>query len=410
MSMPHLDPSLKAQAGPDIGLLVEISNHFGREAGWVLEGGGNTSAKSLDQLWIKGSGVTLANIAANGFVELDRRGLTGIAEVARSVLDALPRLDEQEREKVFVLLMQAARIHPELGQRPSVESVLHHLLPGTYVVHTHPTIVNALTCSVDGKRLAEELFGSNHLWVPATDPGCTLAVVTQDLLRRYRADQEREPSAILMQNHGLLVQGERLGEIVDKSSGVLEPIRQALQQAAERVPLPFGEPLNCPVLSQEDFDAFGRALGATIRSGYGLVSSRAPNVMEFVGSSLGREMAESGPLTPDQIVYCKPTPLFIDNPEALLGGSLSEGLGAAREQYRAEHGYYPKVVLVRGGGLIAIDETGPKAQGCSAVYRDAIDVMRGAAQLGGVLYMTPRAVKFILEWEAESYRAKQHGK
>ena len=69
----------------------------------------------------------------------------------------------------------AARLRDEGDQRPSVECVFHALIPRRFVVHTHPTTVNALTCATDGEAIARDLFGDEILWVPYTDPGLPLA-------------------------------------------------------------------------------------------------------------------------------------------------------------------------------------------------------------------------------------------
>lgn len=55
--------------------LAEMSNKFGSDADYVLAGGGNTSFKSDDCLFVKGSGTALATITPDEFVRMDRRAL-----------------------------------------------------------------------------------------------------------------------------------------------------------------------------------------------------------------------------------------------------------------------------------------------------------------------------------------------
>ena len=114
----------------------------------------------------------------------------------------------------YLLLMQfkaaisEARCEPQKGQRPSVEVLLHHLLPETFVVHSHATIVNALTCHQDGQRVAEEIFGDSILWLPYVDPGFTLALALKRALADHRQrNGQAAVRAILMANHGLIVAG-----------------------------------------------------------------------------------------------------------------------------------------------------------------------------------------------------------
>ena len=58
--------------------LVEFSNRYGKNAAFVLAGGGNTSYKNEDYLYIKGSGTSLAAITEEGFVKMDRAKLAAI--------------------------------------------------------------------------------------------------------------------------------------------------------------------------------------------------------------------------------------------------------------------------------------------------------------------------------------------
>ena len=176
----------------DLSELIEVSRAFGGRPGFALAGGGNTSLKTGDTLWVKASGHRLATIDAGGFVALDRRRLS-------AMLDATDWPGEPAaREALFVERVMAARLDPHAG-RPSVEALLHHLLPDRLVVHTHPRAVNALTCCVRGEALAAEALGGAALWQPYVDPGLTLA---KDLRGRLRG--RAGGRVVLMENHGLV--------------------------------------------------------------------------------------------------------------------------------------------------------------------------------------------------------------
>ena len=62
----------------DINALVAMSNKYGADEEFVLAGGGNTSYKTADTLYIKGSGTSLATITVDGFVKIDRAELEKI--------------------------------------------------------------------------------------------------------------------------------------------------------------------------------------------------------------------------------------------------------------------------------------------------------------------------------------------
>ncbi len=60
--------------------LVEMSNRYGKNPDYVLAGGGNTSFKDLQYLWVKASGQALSTIGEGGFVKLSRARLSVIFE------------------------------------------------------------------------------------------------------------------------------------------------------------------------------------------------------------------------------------------------------------------------------------------------------------------------------------------
>ena len=152
---------------PEIQELIEISQFYGKQKDFVIAGGGNTSYKDENHIYIKASGHSLATIGEDGFAQLDRKGLQLIAGKTYSE-------DVMERENQIKNDLLNSRVHPEKGQRPSVETSLHDLIAFPFVVHTHSTKVNGLMCSANAERLTTTLFGDTVVYVPYVDPGYIL--------------------------------------------------------------------------------------------------------------------------------------------------------------------------------------------------------------------------------------------
>lgn len=374
----------------DLAPLVNLSRRLGSDPETVQAGGGNTSLKDAQTLWIKASGVALASIDESGFVAMERRRLSDLLELDLGDDPAL-------REEKFKACVMAARLHPGLGQRPSVECALHNLLEAPYVVHTHPTWVNMAACAADGEAVCRELFGDDALWVPYVDPGYVLA---KELKRRHEAWSARTgrpyPPLIVMANHGLIV-----------SAGTAEEAEKLQQEAAAKLKQRVGDlgfTFEAPrsdargliekvapalrVLLQED----GKAKTVCFDD--------SPPALDIVCDPGGKAIAGGGPLTPDQIVYCKSFPLWVSAAQAANVELLREAL----ERHRQETGFPPRIVLVEGLGLFAVGADYSAADTARAVYLDALKVMKGAAKLGGVRYMGRHEREFIDSWEVENYR------
>src|SRR3990172_12549832 len=125
--------------------LVSISRKYGSDPSHIIAGGGNTSIKKGDRLWIKASGQALAAIDPSGFLELRLPEVLGILD--RKDWSS----DRDEREEQIVQTLLNARVNPpHPDMRPSVESTLHALMPQTFVLHTHGELANGVACSKQG--------------------------------------------------------------------------------------------------------------------------------------------------------------------------------------------------------------------------------------------------------------------
>ena len=193
--------------------LIIMSRSLGRpELDYVILGEGNTSARiDADTFWVKASGHELRTIEPEGFVCVSRRQVL-------SMLDAGPLTDLQVKEQLDQSKVPGPQLPCGRGH-PSVETVLHALCLGlegvNFVGHTHPTAINAITCSegfeaaVAGRLFPDEIVvcGPAPALVPYVDPGLPLARCVRDALHRFLDDQGEVPKVILMQNHGLIALG-----------------------------------------------------------------------------------------------------------------------------------------------------------------------------------------------------------
>ena len=127
--------------------LVAVSQKYGSDPRFVIAGGGNTSYKNAEKLWVKASGFAMATITEDGFAVLDRSLLNPMGEKVYSS-------DTAEREEQVKNDLAAACITK--NRRPSVETSLHNAMSAAYIVHTHPTLVNGVMCSANAEATCKE--------------------------------------------------------------------------------------------------------------------------------------------------------------------------------------------------------------------------------------------------------------
>jgi len=383
--------------------LVHLSRYYGSNPDFVLAGGGNTSAKMGDELYVKASGVEMANITREGFVCLSRERL---ARILTTPYPAEPMAREEEIKR-DLLAARRGGLEAEGGQRPSVESVLHEIVKRRFVVHTHPTLVNGLTCSKEGKERAEQMFGEEALWVDYADPGHTLAKKVAGAIERYEKLAGRTPEIMLLQNHGLIIAADEVGKVKRLTDKVLRTIRRHSEGAASERAFPSAR-LIASVERREIIEHLAPVLRGMFAA-QGLprvVTYDDSSGAAFICSTWNKSLALGGALTPDQIVYCKSFPLWLARKPAESPEEMGRRMHKLLSGYVERFGYEPKVVLVEGAGVLAAGETPKMARSAKAVYLDAVKVMANAADSGGAKFLTARGRHFIETWESEQYRRK----
>jgi rhamnose utilization protein RhaD (predicted bifunctional aldolase and dehydrogenase) len=343
-------------------IITELSHEFGGEK-YVKGGGGNTSCKTDDRLWVKPSGTTLLNIQPELFVEMDRIKLGHLFQ-----LDT-PQ-DSAERESLVKSVMEESRVEGSLG-RASVEAPLHNCLNYTYVVHTHPVLVNAFTCCIQGKKFSLKWF-PEALWVDYIDPGYTLSIHVDALIKDYEHRHGQQPTVIILQNHGIFIAGNTADDIRARYAQIMSKLEQEIG-ALE---------IESNIL-EDDARLYAESILSCFPD-----APKNSYVMHSVFS------LPSACLTPDHMVYMKSRPFY--------GRVTAKSLIA----FQARYGYLPKV-FVGNEAVVAIADSPRSANLAMDLAKDAAMVIQGAQRLGGVRCMGEEDVSFIENWEVESYRQKQ---
>lgn len=347
--------------------IADLSREFGGE-GYVRGGGGNTSCKNASTLWIKPSGVALCDMSADKFIA-----------VSRDKLDAMYMAqfpaDEKGREtEVQSFLAQA--LLPESKGRPSVETPLHNSFPQRFVVHTHPALVNGMTCAAGGAETCARLF-PDALWVPFIEPGYTLSMKVREHMRQYETKNGKAPEMLFLGNHGLFIAHDEIHGV----RALYERVMAALEAEVKKAGF-WGEPQR---KAMPDADAV-----ASLRDKAKAAMGGDANDVAFSGWF----QVPAGALTPDHIVYCKAS--------MYQGDASAESLNAFRGQY----GYWPRVIATNAG-VFGLGSSRKVADLALELAWDAAKVVRYAQAFGGVQYLEKRFVDFIEGWEVESYRQKQ---
>ena len=385
--------------------LVGISRYYGADPRFVLAGGGNTSAKTRGVLYVKASGRELATIDSDGFVAMDRAKLTAL-------LAHGPGGSAAQRHRRFQAGAMAARLQPQKGLSPSIECLIHNFLPQRFVVHTHPTCANALSCARRGRAIVKQLFGDKAVWIPALESGPRLAKAVAEAVEKYREKTSgRSPDAVFLQNHGLLVCGDEPAEIGAKTDRIIARIHRRVGR--EDTAKAFGR---IKRLGAEQaarlINVIAPALRGLLAEGENLkivTFDDSPPAVSFACSARGPSITKLGPLTPDQIIHCGSQPLWFAPAGSKTDGQIVEDLRKAVAAHKAHWKDAPTVVLVPGVGMFCAGDDLARAENARTVNLNVIEVMAGAKRLGGINAMSDPHCRFIESCKAQAARKRVAG-
>jgi rhamnose utilization protein RhaD (predicted bifunctional aldolase and dehydrogenase) len=201
--------------------LVKLSQAIGSRLDYVQGGGGNISVKILDDLMaIKASGFELKNLdEKSGFAFVDHQ------EINHEIANFCRNQNGSDEEFSSAVKSATKQISPYPNLRPSMETGFHSLLPFKYVIHSHSVYATVLACSVEGKKITQEIL-PNSLWVDYHNPGWQLTAALANSLKN-----NSKPSVIILQNHGLIVAADDCDGALDLHCKVNEKIKKYLHLA-----------------------------------------------------------------------------------------------------------------------------------------------------------------------------------
>jgi len=402
--------------------LVYRSNLLGSDRALANQGGGNTSSKgtAVDHsgreqrvLWVKGSGTDLASITPTGF-----------AVLRLDEISPLRRREEMDDAAMVDYLLRSA-IGPN-QPRPSIETLLHAFIAAPQVDHTHPDAIIALTSSPNGRKLAEETFGEDVVWLDYQRPGFDMSRGIAELL-----DANPSAHAVLLEKHGLVTWGESGEESYRRTIEFVSRAARTIEKAgAGRFGLGGPKVAEC---GEQDAQflllaSLPALRGALLADADGVVLEvdRSPEAVAFASSVRAPDVSQVGAPCPDHLINTKHKPLAIEfDPSnagaAELTDAFRDGVAAYAGWYRE---YYernvsgesrsfpmdpagPRVVLIPGVGVVTSGTDATRARTARDLYHRAIAVEDAADSIGGFRSLTEAEAFAIEYWPLERYKLAQ---
>src|SRR5580700_3238705 len=369
---------------------------IGSEPSLVLHGGGNTSVKTtamtlfgepIEVLHVKGSGWDLATIEPPGHPAVRLAPLQQLR-----ALDAMT--DEAMVNELRTNLLDAA------APNPSVETLLHALLPARFIDHTHADAILAVCDQPEGKRICTTLFGRGLVWVPYVMPGFALAKRCIEAFEEVA--EHSEPSVMVLEKHGLFTWGDSARESYERT---IEAVTRAQEYAIAHGPSVIVRTSVPPVVAETVVlprlrGVFAKLAGEKPERGPIVRTRSTSAILTFLERPDASEIVSKGCATPDHVLRTKPAALFLHDAEYADPAKLETQIESAVVDYARKYDTYfedmcrsknvtrkkldpwPRIVLLPGFGVCSIAGTARDADIALDVYEHTIDVMTAASAVG----------------------------
>lgn len=360
--------------GDMVDALVAATRSLGSDPALVLHGGGNSSVKTVERD-VTGAEHAVLHVKASGhdMASIDRSGFTPVRLDRLRALLAVRLTDRALRNELRCAVLDAS------APDPSVESLVHALLPHTAVLHSHADVVLAVTNTGDARRRAAAIWGDRVVVVDYAMPGPDLAAACA----RAWADQAHEHTeGVVVLNHGIFAVGDTPEHALARHTSLLAAARAHVDAAPERLLPVVPDPQHLDMRTLAGLrNALSRAAGAPLV----LHQATGDPARAFLADPELAAALRQGPLTPDHVIWTKRVPLVGRDVDAYVEEYTAyvDEHEDRRDEPITRLDPAPRVVLDAELGLLTAGRTAREARIAEDITRHTLDTVLDATRLGG---------------------------
>ncbi|MPQ76657.1 class II aldolase/adducin family protein [Hydrogenovibrio sp. JE_KL2] len=388
-----------AEIRSDLDMRVYTSRLLGKDMNLVMHGGGNTSVKSQvngeDILYVKGSGWDLETIEPAGFAPVKLGALLKMAE-----LDSMSDMDMVAQQREAMIDASAPN--------PSVEAILHAVIPFKFVDHTHADALVTISNTPNGEAILKELYGDTVLFVPYVMPGFILAKAVYEQTKNV--DWSNIKGMVLM-NHGLFTFSDSGKEAYDRMIELAGKAEDYLQskthlpalQGAHEISEDYLEELVGCVAQIKSPDAPEDVIG--------LVSESM--VSQIFAQQSDSVLKQVSVLTPDHIIRTKQKPVILSGDIESIEDEVQAYI-ASYKAYFNQHQTHeiclnpaPHYAVIKGVGSVAFGKSEKEVEIIQDINDHTFEAILRAQDLGGYQPLSDAELFEMEYWELEQAKLKK---
>ena len=331
-----------------VGDLNSFCCKVGKNKLLVQGAGGNVSWKEVDKMWIKASGTWLADALVDDiFVPVDLMHLK--KAISEKTLFVTPKVLHGNK------------------LRPSIETILHALMPQDIVVHLHTVEVLSYLVRTDYIEEFKSKVPSEVTWINVkyARPGEELAQAVYDAL-----ESVPQPDVVFLQNHGIVIGAGSIKEVEEILAKLLTSLR------VSHVVPELIHNMIAPI---------------TVNASVTYTPIQNVNLQQLaLNERLFAQLEENWAMYPDHVVFLGAKPFTYKSVNDLF-------------QYDKAQQILPQLIFIKNFGVFTKDEVTPAVmEQLDCFY----EVLKRQNEGDNVNTLTFQQIEHLLNWEAEEYRKK----
>ena len=366
-------------------LRIKTSRLMGLDQDLVLHGGGNTSLKERDTIYVKASGFNLDTIDERGFAPVSTHKLLDLLE-----FESLSDTD--------MVRLQREAMRDQSFANPSIEAVLHALIPFKYVDHTHADAIVTISNSKNGKKILSKLYGKNFIIVPYVMPGFVLAKTVHNLT--CKANWTKLKGIILM-HHGVFTFDDNGMKSYQKMLGVVKVAEDYLKKHTKIV--------YKKAKATHDLDKI-KALVSKIKGYEVEMVLNDSKIAQTFASQKDLSLSQKGVLTPEHIIRTKRAPVVLSKDYEQEINKYIKKYIQYFEKHRVSEMMLspaPNWAVLKDFGTLSFGKTLKEAEIIRDINEHTMKAMLRARQLGGYKSLNAKDSFAMEYWELEQAKLRK---
>jgi len=289
---------------------------------------------------------------------------------------------------------------------PSVEAILHAIIPFTFVDHTHADAVVTISNTADGEARLREIYGDEVLILPYIMPGFVLA---RQVYEKTAAIDWSKLKGIVLMHHGLFTFANDGRESYEN---MIDLVSKAEDFLAEHAPV--APATSAPAtIDLMQLAAMRRAVSAARDAPVLAQLGSDADAVDFSARPDVADIATRGPLTPDHVIRTKRIAMIAGDDAETSVASFGDDYRACFKRNKTAGltclDPAPRWALWPRRGALAFGTTPGECQIIADISRHTMRAIGRAEAMGGWQALPEKDIFELEYWELEQAKLKKGG-